>query len=101
MAMREIDYSGLDSKTFMCNHKRGSDYKATIQNNTNVDITVLTTNGNVQRDGLSGVAFSTPAQGALVITAGLVGSLNDPYVAIELTSAAAADGSFVHIVEAG
>jgi len=92
-----IAFASDTTKQFAANTRRGTDYKATIQNLTDQSITITVTNQNIQ--GANPV-FDTPASGALVITAGAMGTLNEPYDGWLLTAGVAATGT-VEIVEAG
>jgi hypothetical protein len=85
------------TKTFAANPRRGDTYHATIQNLTNQSITITVTNQRIQ--GAS-PTFDEPAVGALVITAGSIGALSEPYQGWLLTGAAPATGT-VEITEAG
>jgi len=90
-------FTAETTKQFATNTRRGTDYTATIQNLTNQTITITVTNQNIQD---SSPTFDTPASGALAITAGSIGILNEPYDGWLLTAGVAATGT-VEIVEAG
>ena len=92
-----ITFTAETTKKFVANVRRGTDYKSTIQNLTNQTITITVTNQDIQG---SSPTFDTPASGALAITAGSIGVLNEPYDGWLLTGGAAATGS-VEITEAG
>lgn len=85
------------TKTFAANPRRGDSYHATIQNLTDQSITITVTNQRIQAPSPT---FDVPAAGALVIMAGAIGTLNEPYQGWLLTAGAAADGT-VEITEAG
>lgn len=93
----EIIFAAETIKTFAANPRRGSDYKATIQNLTDQTVTITVTNMPIQQPS---PVFDTPAAGALAITAGSIGTLNEPYSGWLLTAGGSASGS-VHIMEAG
>lgn len=97
MSRRTIEFNAETTRNFVPNHKRGSEYVSTIQNNTNQTITITVTNQDIQ---CSSPTFVTPAAGAVVITAGSMGTLNEPYDGWLLTAGASATGT-VDIVEAG
>lgn len=92
-----ITFASDTTKQFATNTRRGTDYNATIQNLTDQTITITVTNQNIQAPNPT---FDTPAAGALVITAGAIGSLTEPYDGWLLTAGAPATG-MVEIVEAG
>ena len=48
MARREVVFDGELTKKFVVNHKRGSNYSATIQNNTDQSITITVSNQYIQ-----------------------------------------------------
>ncbi len=97
MARSTITFASDTTKQFAANAKRGPEYNSTIQNLTNQTITITVTNEDIQ--GAS-PTFDTPAAGALAITAGSIGSLNEPYDGWLLTAGVAATGTVV-IMEAG
>ncbi len=97
MARRNIIFTGDTSKKFATNARRGTEYQATIQNLTDQSITITITNQDIQ-DATAN--FDTPSAGALVIAAGAVGSLNEPYDGWLITPAAGATGT-VNVYEAG
>lgn len=90
-------FSSDTTKNFATNYRRGEQYHATIQNLTDQSITITVTNQNIQG---SSPTFDTPAAGALVIDAGAIGSISEPYVGWLLTAGVAATGT-VEIAEAG
>lgn len=92
-----ITFSSDTTKNFAANSRRGDDYKATIQNLTDQTITITVTSEDIQS---SSPTFDTPAAGALAITAGSIGALNEPYDGWLLTAGGAAVGT-VNITEAG
>lgn len=92
-----ITFSSETQKFFPANHKASGSYKATIQNLTNQSITVTVTN---KQPTTTAGDYDTPAAGALVIAAGAVGALTEPYSGWLLTAGVAATGT-VEIVEAG
>ena len=93
----EIVFTGGTTENFAANPRRGPDYTATIQNLSNQSMTITVTNMDIQ--GAS-PTFDTPAAGALVIAAGAIGALTQPYRGWLFTGAGAATGS-IYIVEAG
>ena len=97
MAQRTVTFASETVKDFVANHRRGSEYNSTIQNNTDQSITVTVTNQDIQS---ASPTFAPPSAGALVITSGSVGSLLDPHEGWRLTAGVAATGT-VDIVEAG
>lgn len=97
MARRTITFDGDTTKNFVANQRRGEQYHATIQNLTNQTITITVTNEDIQS---ASPTFDTPAFGALAITAGSIGTLNEAYDGWLLTGGAAATGT-VNIIEAG
>ena len=97
MARRTVVFSNETTRKFVCNSRRGAEYNATIQNLTDQSITVTATNDDIQD---SGATFDTPAQGALVIAAGAIGALTEPYDGLLFTAGVAATGNVV-ISEAG
>ena len=103
MARHQIDMSGLDEKDFLVNFRRGEQYHCTLHNRTNQTLTVTATNMPVGTTAqVAAAQFAQPAGGALVITAGNIGQLDEPYVALRLSLAAAAsNGSTIDIAEAG
>ena len=90
-------FTAETTKQFATNTRRGTDYTATIQNLSGQSITITVTNHNIQ---VPNPEFDTPADGALVIAAGSIGVINDPYDGWLLTAGAPATGT-VEIVEAG
>ena len=98
-----VDMEGLTSKPFVPNTRHpGQDYQATIQNNTSQSLTVTVTNENVLRNGVAGVTFVQPSQGALTVAAGAIGNLSEPYVCLNLTlGGAGAAGETIDIMEVG
>ena len=97
MSTHTITFESDETKNYVTNARRGSEYSATIQNATDQQITITVTNQNIQS---ASPTFVTPAAGALVIAAGAVASLKEPYEGWLLTAAAAATGT-VDITEAG
>jgi hypothetical protein len=89
--------TGLTTKQFVANSKRGTEYNASIQNLSGESLTVTVTNEDIQG---SSPTFDTPAAGALVIANGAVGELNEPYDGWLLTLGAGGSG-FIHINESG
>ena len=92
-----ITFASDATKNFVANSRRGPEYNATIQNLTDQTITITVTNEDIQS---SAPTFDTPAAGALAITAGAIGVLNEPYDGWLLTGGAPATGT-VNITEAG
>lgn len=88
-----ITFSAETTKNFSPNHKRGSQYRATIQNNTGQSVTITVSN---QR-GTSPL-YGAPVT-ALVIADGAFATTEEPYNSWLLTAAASASGT-VNIVEA-
>ena len=97
MSRRTITFTGDTTKNFVPNSQRGPEYYSTIHNLTDQTITITVTNEDIQS---ASPTFDTPAAGALVITAGSIGVLNEPYDGWLLTAGAAATGT-VNISEAG
>lgn len=97
MARHNITFAADTTKKFVTNARRGPEYQATIQNLTNQAITITVTNQDIQD---STALFDTPAAGALVVAAGAIGTLFEPYDGWLLTGAGAATGT-VNIYEAG
>lgn len=97
MSRSILTFAAETVKTFPANPKRGAEYQSTIQNLTTQSITITVTNERIQG---SNPTFSVPASGALVITAGAIGTLNEPYAGWLVTAAASTSGDVV-IVEAG
>lgn len=95
----EIDMTGLTTKKFVANSRRGSDYKSTIHNFSGQSVTVTVTNKDIQAAVAPG-DFDTPAAGALVVVDGAIGSLNEPYDGWLLTLGLAGTGS-IFVTEAG
>lgn len=96
MSRRTVTFTASAAENFVPNTRRGNQYIATIQNLTTQTITITVTNQDVQDDS---PVFDTPAQGALAITAGAIGVLNEPYNGW-LISATSTSGT-VEISEAG
>ena len=92
----ELVFAADTVKQFAANPRRGSDYKATIHNLTDQTITITVTNMNIQE---ASPVFDAPASGALTVTAGAVGLLNEAYQGWNV-ACSSATGS-VHITEAG
>lgn len=97
MSRHTVTFTAETTKNFVPNTRRGNQYIATIQNLTTQTITITVTNQDIQG---SSPTFDTPAQGALVILAGAIGALNEPYDGWLLTAAASTTGT-VEISEAG
>ena len=96
MSQTSITFSGDTTKKFVVNHRRGDQYRATFQNNTNQSITITVTNQPVES---SGSTFTAPVT-AMVVASGSMIATNEPYDGWLLTALAAATGT-VDIVEAG
>ena len=94
MAKNAITKPTAAAVTFPLNH-RATFADITIQNNTSDSITVTITAQNVQR--VASPVYSAPAAGALVITAGSVGVLNQPATAMLLSGAGT---GVINVVEA-
>lgn len=97
MGRKTITFTSDTTRKFVANSRRGSDYKATIQNLTGEAVTITVTNQNIQG---SNPVFDTPAQGALVIADGAVATMDDPYDGWLLTAGGSATGT-VEVYEAG
>ena len=97
MARRNITFASDTTKNFAPNHRRAGEYKATIQNLTDQTVTITVTNQDIQ--GAS-PTFDTPAAGALAITTGAIGVLNEAYDGWLMTAGGSATGT-VNIVESG
>jgi hypothetical protein len=99
MARRSVDMTGLTTKTFLLNHRRDSDYNATIQNLSGQSLTITVSNQDAQKTGT--ITYGTPASGSLVIASGAIFRLvSEPYEVALLTLAAPGSGN-IEIVEAG
>ena len=96
MARRTITFAADTTKKFVANQRRGEQYHATIQNLTTQTITITVTNEDSQD---ANATFDTPAAGALTVTAGAVGVINEAYDGWLLT--ATSTSGTVNIVEAG
>lgn len=94
MAKNAITKPTAAAVTYPLNHRATFD-DITIQNNTSDSITVTITAQNVQRVAVP--VYSPPASGALVITAGAVGVLNQPATAMLLSGAGT---GVINVVEA-
>ena len=94
---RTVTFTAETTRNFVPNSRRGPEYNSTIQNLTDKTITITVTNQDIQG---SSPTFDTPAAGALTITAGAIGVLNQPYDGWLLTAGTAATGT-VEITEAG
>lgn len=97
MARSSLTFAAETTKKFVANTRRGDSYHATIQNLTDQTITVTVTNQDIQS---ANPTFDTPAAGAVAITAGAIGAINEPYDGWLLTAGVAATGT-VEIMEAG
>ena len=97
MSRSSLVFASDTTKQFATNTRRGDNYQATIQNLTDQTITITVTNQNIQG---SSPTFDTPAAGAVAITAGSIGAINEPYDGWLLTGGAPATGT-VEIMEAG
>jgi len=97
MSRHTVTFTAETTKNFVPNTRRGDQYQSTIQNLTSQTVTITVTNQNIQ--GVS-PTFDTPAAGALAITAGAIGVLNEPYDGWLLTAGASTTGT-VEIMEAG
>ena len=96
MARRTITFASDTTKNFVPNHRRDGQYHATIQNLTTQTVTITVTNEDIQG---SSPTFDTPAAGALTVTAGAIGVINEAYDGWLLT--ATSTSGTVNIVEAG
>ena len=97
MSRNTVTFDAETTNRFVPNSRGQHEYSATIQNLTTQSITVTVTNQDIQG---SSPTFDTPAAGALVIAAGAIGSMSEPYDGWLLTAAASTSGT-VEIVEAG
>ncbi len=97
MSRRTITFASDTTKKFVANPRRGDQYHATIQNLTDQTMTITVTNDDIQS---AAPTFDTPAAGALAITAGAIGILNEAYDGWLLTGGGSATGNVV-ITEAG
>jgi hypothetical protein len=97
MSRHTITFTAEATRNFVANPRRGSDYKATIQNLSGQSITITVTNQDMQ--GAS-PTFDTPAAGALVIANGAIGSLAEAYDGWLITAAGSTTGT-VEVTEAG
>lgn len=91
-----VTFASETVKKFVANHRRGSDYKSTIHNNSGQSITITVTNEDIQ----TATNFAPPAQGALVIANGAIDALPEVYSGWTITAGAPTTGT-VDIVEAG
>lgn len=96
MARRTITFAADTTKKFVANQRRGEQYHATIQNLTTQTITITVTNEDIQD---ANATFDTPVVGALTVTAGAIGVINEAYDGWKLT--APSTSGTVNIVEAG
>ncbi len=90
-----IDKVGAVDKVFAVNHRRGSDFKTTVQNNTGAVINLTYTNDRIQ--------FETPVFGALTgapttVAAGALECIECPMTGINF---AGTGTGTIDIVEAG
>jgi len=92
-----ITFTSETTKNFVTNHRRNAEYNSSIHNLTDQTVTITVTNEDIQG---SSPTFDNPASGALVITAGSIGVLNEAYDGWLLTAGGSAIGT-VNIVEAG
>lgn len=97
MGRHTVTFAAETTRNFVANSRRGEQYHATIQNLTAQTITITVTNQDIQ--GAS-PTFDTPAAGALAITAGAIGTLNEAYDGWLITAGASTSGT-VEITEAG
>lgn len=96
MSSSTLIFAAETTKKFAANPRRGDTYHATIQNLTDQSLTVTVTNQDIQS---TSPVFDTPAAGALVIAAGAIGAMTEPYNGWLFTGASAT--GTVEIVEAG
>lgn len=92
-----VDMTGLTTKKFVANARRGDQYHATIQNLSGQSLTVTVTNMDIFGDS---PVFDAPAGGALVVADGAIGATTEPYSGWLLTLGVAGSG-FIHINESG
>lgn len=97
MGRHTVTFAAETTRNFVANSRRGEQYHATIQNLTAQTITITVTNQDIQG---SSPTFDTPAAGALAITAGAIGVLNEAYDGWLITAAGSTSGT-VEIMEAG
>jgi len=97
MGRHTVTFTAETTRNFVANSRRGDQYHATIQNLTGETITITVTNDDIQS---TSPTFDTPAAGALAITAGAVGVLNEAYDGWLITAGGSATGN-VLITEAG
>ena len=97
MSRHTVNFTAETTRNFVPNSRRGPEYNSTIQNLTSQTITITVTNQDIQG---SSPTFDTPAAGALAITAGSIGVLNEPYAGWLITAGASTTGT-VEISEAG
>ena len=97
MGRQTVTFESSLSEVFAANPKRGSQYYATIQNNTDQSITVTVTNQDIQENP---TPVYSPLPTPLTIASGDSDSLNSPYQAWTLTAGLAATGT-VDITESG
>lgn len=80
----QISKPSTDAVYFAFNHVEGG-RNVTFQNGTSDTITVEVTNQNIQRTGLSGATWSTPANGATTIPVDAVKGIIGPYAFVRLS----------------
>lgn len=97
MSRRTIDMTGLTTKKFVANSRRGDQYSSTIQNLTGQTLTVTVTNDDIQ---IASPTFDVPAAGAVSVANGAIGAINEPYDGWLLTLGGAGSGSIL-ITESG
>jgi len=97
MSRHTVTFAAETTRNFVANSRRGDQYHATIQNLTDQTITITVTNQDIQG---SSPTFDTPAAGALVITVGAIGTLDEAYDGWLITAGGSATGT-VEITEAG
>lgn len=91
--------SGLTDKIFVCNHRRGDSYHATIQNRTAQIVTVTATNMDVQSLTVTPIFDGLPA--AVTINPGDIAAINSPVEALNFSvPLVAASGDAIYVVEA-
>lgn len=97
MARHTIVFDNETTQKFATNARRGSDYKATIQNLSGEQIAITVTNEDIHSINPT---FDLPASGALFIVNASISLLNEPYDGWLLTADNPTTGT-VLIMESG
>lgn len=101
MARHTIDMTGLTTKDFLVNFRRGEQYHNTIQNASGQSAAITVTNAPMgTADEVAAAPFTNPVGGALNIANGGIDQLDEPYVALRITLGAPGSGP-IYIAEAG